>query len=1229
MSRGSGPDDDNLGGILRQRRVRTEDAHVRETPGVPRARGRGTPGRRPRTVSRDGLAVQPKRAGISSAASSVEDSAIIGPDGSPRATLGAASTPPSETERARATMKTLLHRASLAGAHCVFHEMESLRADARAVAKQAGIEDEYEAQEQARAEYGRASARAHAEAEPARARAQVQRLRERAGWAGAFGMQEQSAALEEEARALEAQAHARDPESTRAAAKPDARTYSAPASPAASVPYRGEMEQIFGESFTGVEVALGDGRLAPATGAQAAAGDEAIAFASATPSRAQVAHELTHVVQRRRAAAGSRATSAPDDASEIEASAIARRVSSAGPAPARVHVAAAPSAQVHFQHAPDEAEVANDAEAAATTIYEAFRGSLFSEDEEGALDQLRGRSSASIRQIREAYSSSYKRKLEDEFTSYSSDDQAAEALALLWPTMTVLERLSMQVGWNDDEDGIQQVIDSASDAELRAARPGIQRYLDELDVTDHYRARQRVWPEKSVENVLWLLRKGDGWLWDDEGPAATAILSLTPIQRATLWNDHSDAFSMFNNAEKARIRRMCIGEDGAPATEAETLKARMELATKGPGTDEDGVAAAIGIAASRRDELARIDAALASGRADDGTALSPAARTAFQRRRDEIGDVESLLTVSPGEGGRLDEASFLGRVQGDMDSGTVDAALATARADAFTRAKQALLATIGTLGVDENAALAVLRDIQGEVDLADGETLESLAPAEVARRQQTSAEALRQKLRDDRELEPVWSALDDEETAYADALTEGETYDAAIYELTEAFEGVDTDEAAILRIICGMSETDRERLRTKTPPILVRIRGWGLGANVYRALDAALETGRIPTDVALDAAYVGWGTDESLASDALANLSENERATYRRGYLLVHRSADAELSAEDRLAADAYNRLHERMDSEYNDEELDRAIAALIGLPTLAELQSAQGRVDAATIMLERQRERLAMSGGLTDALTTADDTASFAHVEFRARYQQAMAAEGISLEEFAVLVALDEQFNRRFQSYADTVNLVSEIAGTVAAVVAGMVVVVASGGTAVAAAPGFFAWLRREQRAHRDLGAHGRARAGSRVGGHGRRLQPGRGRRRSAPGAGRRAQRRADDRGRRAGRKSRSHGRPVRPRAHGADRALGRRRDRDVRARSRVRARRADRPDRWLARRRRRRSGHDAHRRRDVEAIGLGRAGAGRTGAAARRPGRRGRRRGRRRAPRDGAGAAAGPGDS
>ncbi len=211
----------------------------------------------------------------------------------------------------------------------------------------------------------------------------------------------------------------------------------------------------------------------------------------------------------------------------------------------------------------------------------------------------------------------------------------------------------------------------------------------------------------------------------------------------------------------------------------------------------------------------------------------------------------------------------------------------------------------------------------------------------------------------------MWAALDDDETAHAIAVTAGDTYATAIHELTEAFEGVDADEAEILRIIRGMSAADRERLRTESPPILDRVRAGDLGAAFDRDLKGVLETGRTPTGDALDAAYGGRGdgTDEDMASDALASMS-----------------------------------------------------ATLIGLPSLAEMQSEQGRIDAATIMLERQRERLEMSGGLTDALTKTDDTAAFAHIEFEARYNQAMAAEGISIDELAVLVALDEQFNRRFE---------------------------------------------------------------------------------------------------------------------------------------------------------------------------------------------------------------------
>jgi hypothetical protein len=776
-------------------------------------------------------------------------------------------------------------------------------------------------------------------------------------------------------------------------------------------------------------------READEMGARAAQGDLEDAQAGVAIQR-QTTTERAHVAQRRQLGPGPASRSHHGD-----------------PAGHAVQAPMAPGSTI-------QRDVDEEVDDVAARIHANLHGWI--DDEPAALAELQG--DRQIGSTCTTYRERYAVTLWADFIANASGGLLRRALALLWPHMTVLDRLSTQLGWDDDEAGILQVIETASDAELRIARPGIQPYLDQLDVPDQFRARQRIWPEEPIKNVLWLLKEGHGLLWDDEGPAATAILSLTPAQRATLWKENPNAFGMFNEADRARIKQMCVGANNQPVTDAAALEARMALATEGLGTDEEGVMAAIGMAGSRRDERARIATVLKSKRAADGTPLSQTVSEALQRRLREIGDVESLLTVKTGEAGLLDESSFLGRVQGDMDSGTVGAALVTARADAFTRAKQALLATIGVLGidVDEEAALAVLRNVQGEVTLAPGETLDSLDVDEIRRRQRASAEAIRRALLGDRQLAPVWAALDSDEAAYASALAQGDTYAAAIHELTEAFEGVDTDEAAILRIIRDMSRTDRDSLRTEPPPILNRIRAWPLGAAFFRALDGVLATGRIPARDALDAAYGGWGdgTDEEMASDVLAGLSESERASYRRGYLLAHRSSRTKLSVADQAALDAYNELHARMVSEYTEEELDRAIATLIGLPSMAEIRSEQGRIDAATIMLERQRERLKLSGGLTDVFTTTEDTAAFAHVQFESLYNQSMAVEGISIAEFYALVALDEQFNRRFEEYVDTVNMVSEIAGTAAAVVAGVVVLILSGGTAAAASPGVIAWV-------------------------------------------------------------------------------------------------------------------------------------------------------------------------
>jgi hypothetical protein len=319
----------------------------------------------------------------------------------------------------------------------------------------------------------------------------------------------------------------------------------------------------------------------------------------------------------------------------------------------------------------------------------------------------------------------------------------------------------------------------------------------------------------------------------------------------------------------------------------------------------------------------------------------------------------------------------------------------------------------------------------------------------------------------------VWGALDSDEDVYAAALTRGDTYGVAVAELTRAFEGIGTDEAQILRIIRDMAPADRERMRDPTPPIIDRIRSWPMASDAFRrAVTEVLLTGHIPAAAALDAASGVWGdgTDEDMITDVLRDITSADRARYRRGYLLAHRgdqgmaricTPGVSLRPDDQAALDAYRGLYDRLSGELETEELDAALTTLLGLPSVAEMQTDAGRFDAATVMLLRQRERLEFSAGVTDVFTTTDDTAASAHIEFESRYNQALETNAsIDDNEFAVLVHLDNQFNSRFQDYQDTANMVAEVAGTVAAVVAAAVVIVVSGGTVTAAAPGVVAWL-------------------------------------------------------------------------------------------------------------------------------------------------------------------------
>ena len=718
------------------------------------------------------------------------------------------------------------------------------------------------------------------------------------------------------------------------------------------------------------------------------------------------------------------------------------------------------AAHVAGARGPDAAVDASATERA-RTIHEAFHGSLLSEDEERALAQLRGQGVAAIHRIRRAYQAAYGRKLEDEFSSYCDDALAAEALALIWPAMPVMDRLARHTGlMGDNEDGMMDVLRTTPRSELAVAAtdPRLQGFLDDLSDAQQYEARRLIWPERKREHVLWRIEQAHGTFNDDEDAVYSALLDLGPAERRALWDEREQRLSFLSESELALIRGMCVGEDGGAATDAAALDVRMESATEGLGTDDEAVSLVVGRVASLAEEETRLRATLDAGVTPEGEALSTEQRAILDARLSDIGSVHETLLASHRDGsGALAEDSFLGRLHDDVGTDEYGAFSGTMGGDGYERAKQQLLDAVGTLNDDEQAIYLAFRDLRAPLTLPPGSTTADYSPDELRQMQADATNALRQQLRNDPDLASVWSALDQDELAALDVHAAGDSYQIAVHELDDAYYGIDTDEARIVRIVAGMSAGDRARMMQERPPIYTELMT-GMDATEAKLVTEVFRTGRVPTDQALDVAMGGFGdgTNEEMLLDSLGSMPDEERRGHRLGYWL-HKQGRAAEDVEGEARQQALQRfrdLHARMEAELDDEELDAAMERLIGLPAPEDFLSPEGRRMAAEIMAHRHRERMALSGGITEPFTSTDETAEQSAMIYEAHLQQLLARGGnISLEDFAVLVGLDAQFGERFDEYRATVELVSNIAGTVAATVAAIVMVVLSEGTLAPAA--------------------------------------------------------------------------------------------------------------------------------------------------------------------------------
>ena len=790
---------------------------------------------------------------------------------------------------------------------------------------------------------------------------------------------------------------------------------------------------LLGIDLSDVELASGD-----AATAQHEGGRDVITLSGGDAEAA--AHEAIHVAQRRaRPNTARRETSEDGDAAEREARALTPALLAGRP----VTVKAAPAAHTQHEEAPSPAERIHNA--------------LYWGEWPLALAALRVGGPGT----RADYKRRYILRLEDVFRSRTDAQTSAAALTILWPVMTATERFQYNLGVTDNEEGILQLIRSTKAEELLTV-PKLKDYIAELGAKQAFDARMHIWPGDAVAHMGLLIREGDGYVFDDEADVLSTLLRLTPTQRHEVWSKYEDGLrDLLSDDQVKKVERMCVMENGCGiATEADALQASMSLSVGALNDDEALAFATMGRTNELVHEQAALKRRLDAGVGADGEPLTDEARAQITTRLAEIGDLSGLLSGSNSQG-EHQKGSFLGMAeQATEDVDVVAEAQAGLGGDPFELAKRRLLQAIGA-DDDEDAILAVLENIHARVEIPEG-----ASDADRARLQDEGDAALLKRLQDDVDLQEVWGSIGGQDKKAADALLIGDTAAADVAMLRRFIGVLTTDQPGLLGRLLTLDQARRDAVKNN-PELLAELKDQG-DAAWDDTIDGVLTTGRLPTDAALKYAMgaAHEGADKDVVVMALGALTEEERATLRRGYLLTVRGG--EIAEADQAALAKYTKLRADLEAELSEGDLDRALEAMLGTPPAPDALTDQGRLDALDIMRARQEERVAMEAWGAETFGSTHETLAQARAQFEERYQAAIADQSVTMEEFSILAAIDAQFNAAHDNHAAAASAISETIATVAGVVVGVVIMAFSGGTAT---PGVAAALSQLNNA-RAIGA-------------------------------------------------------------------------------------------------------------------------------------------------------------
>ncbi len=769
---------------------------------------------------------------------------------------------------------------------------------------------------------------------------------------------------------------------------------------------------------------------------------EQVAFVG-SPSLHTAAHEAAHVIQQRYGALPSGGVGQAGDAFERHADAVADRVIQGRSAEGlldQVRRMGRAGVAVQFQ---DDAAT-QGAKGRAQKIKEALLDG-WTEDEEGALNQIRGQSSGAIQQIRSQYRSLTGRWLEADFKAYCNEKQTTEALGLIWPCLTLKEKIKANITegvlWNtENEEGILDVLKNASESDLKAAAKdaSLMKMIEgALSKEEMFKARKYLAvgdarEQEMFDAVIKRIKGAEGVLDDDEDAVWDALLDLTPEQRKTLWEKHEAIFSFLSAGEKKAVKTMCTG------SEAEALKERMRLATSGAGTND----AAVGLVAQKTGQAARreseVKQLLDRGLDEKGQPLSPERQKVLQGELSGLGGIQDNLLTSQNDGFNLKGGSFLEMLQGDVGDAEFQAFTQQMGVMPYERARRQILDAFGVFSDDEDKVY---------------KAFEGLPPD------------LRQKLWAD----PYVAArlkvrLGKGEHDRAQESATGDSFVLARNNIRDAFYGLNTDETGVIKLVSNLSVADRETF--KTDKLWTEIKAsWSFNKKELDILTQLVEQGTFPRDQVLDYTLgktvelrgrggqkntmVTGGTGDSEMFELwIGRLSDQEKADLRFGYWVARNGGKVEGDKAAKALA-AFRDLERRMKVQFGTDEVQKHLDAILGPPQPADLQSAEGRRMAADIMASRIKDKQALQGSLGDGFTESDETADMASVQFMAMYRQLQEDGEISAQDLAVLGHLSQQYGERYDSYVQTLDAVAHIAGTVAAIAVGILVTVLSGGTA------------------------------------------------------------------------------------------------------------------------------------------------------------------------------------